>query len=150
MTRDRVGDRRRTFDVSASVRRLHPPVLISRIERTCEGEEPSTRRYFFDIHDDGVTIDEEGQQLSSLEAVRCEGHALPAIAADEIPKNSDRRHLMVFVTDEVGRTVYQATLIFTGLRLHGERRPSVDVVPSHIQRQGKGELSDFKQAQRLR
>ena len=76
-------------------------------------------RFFFDIHkNDDVVSDDEGSDLHSFEAARTEAiRTLPQVAADEIPENGDQQHYAVVVRDESGRTVYTATLVYTGLRL---------------------------------
>ena len=75
-------------------------------------------RFFFDIHDSGVTRDDEGQELPDIEAARrLAMSSLPQIAADEIPMDSDRRHFVVLVRDGNGTPVYTATLSFAGLVL---------------------------------
>lgn len=76
-------------------------------------------RYFFDIHDDHtVHHDDTGTEFDSLDDVR---HAamrlLPDMAREEVPKDGDRRSLVVLVTGEGGHPVYSATLSFTGLWL---------------------------------
>ena len=76
-------------------------------------------RYFFDVHvDHDVQRDETGTEFDTLEEVRKEAQKLlPAIGYEEIPKDGDRRALMVLVTDEDGRSVYSATLNYAGLWL---------------------------------
>ena len=43
--------------------------------------------------------------------------SLPKIAPDEIPRDGDRRHLTVLVTDEDGHPVHSVSLTYTGLWL---------------------------------
>ena len=74
--------------------------------------------FYFDVHDTGTTLDDVGVDLPDVAAVRQAAmESLPRIAADEIPKDSDRRHFTVLVTDEDGHSVYSATLTYTGLWL---------------------------------
>ncbi len=74
--------------------------------------------YFFDIHNGGPTRDDIGTECTDLEAVRQQAiRALPDIAREEIPADGDQRTFTVLVTDEDGRSVYSATLNFTGLWL---------------------------------
>lgn len=75
-------------------------------------------RYFFDIHDGSSARDDEGTECEELAAVRRHVlHLLPDIARDEVPEDGDRRTFSVHVTDEDGKSVYTATLTFTGLWL---------------------------------
>lgn len=75
-------------------------------------------RYFFDIHDSGPTLDSVGSDCADLDAVRQQAlRALPDIARQEIPQDSDRRTFTVLVTNEDGLPVYAATLNFTALWL---------------------------------
>jgi hypothetical protein len=66
------------------------------------------RRYFFDLHDEGgVVTDDEGIQLSTLEAVQDEAaHALADFARDEARRfNADAgvvRQLEIEVRDDDG------------------------------------------------
>ncbi len=69
-------------------------------------------RYYFDEHDgDTFTKDEEGLELDGIEAARAEARkALPDIARDVLPKDGDRRTMVVKVRDEAGKVVITATL----------------------------------------
>lgn len=72
-------------------------------------------RFFFDIHNRIVTHDHEGIDLPDLAAVPQETlRCLPTIAADELPRGSDRRHFTVVVSDADGIPIYTATLTYTG------------------------------------
>ena len=78
-------------------------------------------RFYFDVHDTGSSIDEDGLELDDRRSVRDHAiTALPAIAADEIPRDGDRRHFVILVRDEVGQPIYSATLTYTGLWLDRE------------------------------
>lgn len=72
--------------------------------------------YFFDVHD-GITSlrDDVGIECHDPEAAA--SHAkeiLPAIAADEVPRDGDRQSYTVLVTDEEGHPIYSAALSFVG------------------------------------
>ncbi|MBE7181394.1 MAG: hypothetical protein INR71_09345 [Terriglobus roseus] len=76
-------------------------------------------RYFFDIHDTGSTRDDTGTECADDEAARVLAiRTLPDIARDEIPKDGDRRHFVVLVTDENGRPTFSATLSYAGVWLN--------------------------------
>ncbi|MHC2001770.1 DUF6894 family protein [Methylobacterium sp. CM6241] len=72
-------------------------------------------RYYFDIHD-GVSLrDEEGIELTDLNAVaRHAKKVLPEIAADEVCKDGEHQAFSVLVTDEEGHPVYSAAVTYTG------------------------------------
>jgi len=76
-------------------------------------------RFFFDIFANGErTPDDEGMEFADLEQVRREAlRTLPAVAKDEAAKDGDRQAYTVFVTDEVGKGVYTATMTYAGLWL---------------------------------
>ena len=62
-------------------------------------------RYFFDIHDGRIERDEEGFECADLQAAAQHAkQVLPAIAADEVPKDGERQAFTVLVTDEEGHT----------------------------------------------
>ncbi|TXN77384.1 hypothetical protein [Methylobacterium sp. WL8] len=72
-------------------------------------------RYFFDIHDGFNRRDDVGTECADLQAAALEAkRLLPAIAADEIPKDGERQIITVLVTDEEGHAVYSAALAFVG------------------------------------
>lgn len=75
-------------------------------------------RYFFDVYDDDrpPVIDAAGLEFGDLDAVRGEARRLlPELALAEIAGDDDRRSFVVIVRD-VQRTVYSATLTYTGIR----------------------------------
>lgn len=69
-------------------------------------------RFFFDTCDGARTFyDEEGMLLADDEAARHQAMiALPDIARDVVPKDGDRRDMMVDVRNEGGQVVFTATL----------------------------------------
>lgn len=72
-------------------------------------------RYFFDIHDGTMIIDDVGVECADLVAMRREAKmALPEMARQILPDNDDRHTIRVLVRDDVGKIVYVATLIFSG------------------------------------
>ncbi|MFK5600590.1 DUF6894 family protein [Methylobacterium sp. HMF5984] len=72
-------------------------------------------RYYFDINDGRTQRDEEGVLCADLQAAVLEAKKLlPAIAADEVPKDGERQAMTVLVTDEDGKAVYMAALAYTG------------------------------------
>ncbi|TXN14465.1 hypothetical protein FV219_03570 [Methylobacterium sp. WL122] len=72
-------------------------------------------RYYFDINDGRNQRDEEGVLCADLQAAVLEAKKLlPAIAADEVPKDGERQAMTVLVTDEDGRAIYMAALAYTG------------------------------------
>lgn len=84
--------------------------------------EAQVPRYFFDVDDGRNERDEEGFECANHQAaVRCAKEALPAIAADEVPRDGERQVLTVLISDETGRAVYLGTLTFTGTWLLRER-----------------------------
>ncbi len=75
-------------------------------------------RFYFDHHDGRWDRDEVGAECTDVEhAIKEAKRTLPAMALDEIPRDGDHRTMTVLVTDEDGRTVYTATLAYTGLVL---------------------------------
>ncbi|WP_082502839.1 hypothetical protein [Methylobacterium sp. Leaf100] len=73
-------------------------------------------RYHFDIHENGVVErDEVGVECTTLEAAVVQAkRVLPAIAADEVPRDGEHKIYTVVVTDEDGNAVYTAGLSFSG------------------------------------
>lgn len=69
-------------------------------------------QFFFDSHDNGRTArDEEGMDLADRDAAREQAlSALPDIARDVLPRDGDRRDMIVDVRDASGRIVFTATL----------------------------------------
>lgn len=83
-------------------------------------------RYFFDIYDGQKTfIDDEGQELESVEQVRKEAQSLlPEIAYNEIPRDGDHKFYVVMVRDEHRRQIFSATLNYHGLWLGSAKNSS--------------------------
>jgi len=76
------------------------------------------QRFFFDVHDHAIIIDEDGTDLPDLEAAIREAiRSLPAIAADSIPNGDDRQNFTIIVRDAERRPVYTAAMSFSGTRL---------------------------------
>jgi hypothetical protein len=72
-------------------------------------------RYFFDIHDGTVIIDDVGTEFPDIEAVRVEARRiLPELSPEVLPTSSDHHTIRVVVRDEDQKLVYTATLIFSG------------------------------------
>lgn len=73
--------------------------------------------YFFDIHDGNeLRRDVEGIHLDCQAQIRKVAmQTLPAIARDEIVKNSGRQCFMAIVRDEDNLVIYTATLSFADL-----------------------------------
>ncbi|MHC2002932.1 DUF6894 family protein [Methylobacterium sp. CM6241] len=72
-------------------------------------------RYYFDINDGRNERDEVGVHCANLQAAVLEAKkSLPAVAADEVPKDGERQAITVLVTDESGQAVYLAALAYTG------------------------------------
>ena len=72
-------------------------------------------RYYFDIHDGTVTVDDVGTECPDIEAVRAEARrVLPELAREVLPPSSDHHTIRVVVRDENQEIVYTATLIFSG------------------------------------
>ena len=72
-------------------------------------------RYYFDIHDGTVTVDDVGTECSDIEAVRAEARrVLPELTRKALPPNSDHHTIRVVVREEDPEIVYTATLIFSG------------------------------------
>lgn len=75
-------------------------------------------RYYFDLHDGQFIHDDVGVECADFDAVRREAkRALPAMALDVLPKDGDQHNITVIVRDESNRTIYTATLSFTGLTI---------------------------------
>ena len=74
-------------------------------------------RYFFDTYDDHRThVDVDGTEFGALAEVRREVQRfLPEMAGAELPDDGDRCAFVVVVRDEAQRTIYSATLTYTGL-----------------------------------
>lgn len=72
-------------------------------------------RYYFDIHDGAVSVDDVGTECSDIEAVRAEARRLlPELNREALPPSSDHHTIRVVVRDENQEIVYTATLIFSG------------------------------------
>lgn len=69
-------------------------------------------RFFFDTNDSGsVARDDEGMDLADRDAARQQAlNALPDIARDVLPRDGDRRDMIVDVRDASGRMVFTASL----------------------------------------
>ncbi|BAQ48298.1 MULTISPECIES: hypothetical protein [Methylobacterium] len=73
-------------------------------------------RFYFDIHDGVWSRDDVGVECRNIEeACRHAKRTLPAMALDSIPRDGDRHTITVMVTNDDRRTVYAATLTFSGL-----------------------------------
>jgi len=72
-------------------------------------------RYYFDIHNGGVTVDDFGRECSDIEAVRAEARrVLPDLSREVLPPNGDHHTIRVVVRDKNQDIVYTATLLFSG------------------------------------
>lgn len=76
-------------------------------------------RYYFDIHDGSMQLDESGTECATLDEARTLAlQLLPDVARDEaLTKCGGRCAYTVLVTDEDHRPVYTATLSLTGMWL---------------------------------
>lgn len=76
-------------------------------------------RYFFDVHvNDVLEKDTIGTEFSDLDdACTSALELLPAIAREEMHKDSGYRAVKVDVADEQGHPVYSASLNYAGQRL---------------------------------
>ena len=71
-------------------------------------------RYFFDIHDDVDTIDQEGLDLPDVGSAREEAvRGLVEIAREVLPGNAPEKDLWVTVRDAEGSPVFTVRIIFT-------------------------------------
>jgi hypothetical protein len=75
-------------------------------------------RYYFDIHDGELLVDDEGTECADLEAAR----EKVVVSFQDVggwitPADGDNQRVSVTVRDEAGRKVYTGTLTFTGSRL---------------------------------
>ncbi|MCJ2045618.1 hypothetical protein MKK58_13915 [Methylobacterium sp. J-078] len=77
-------------------------------------------RYYFDIHDGAdIQRDVQGLECASVAAATVEAkRVLPAIAADEVPRDGDHRNYTVVVRDAAGAPLYTACLSFVGTWLN--------------------------------
>ncbi|MCJ2131267.1 DUF6894 family protein [Methylobacterium sp. E-045] len=72
-------------------------------------------RYFFDINDGRNERDDVGTLCVDLHAAVTEAKKLlPAIAADEVPKDGERQAITVLISDADGQAVYLGALAYTG------------------------------------
>ena len=70
-------------------------------------------RYFFDLYDDLVVIDDVGQELDNLEQARREAiAAVTGIAHDILPDNGPAKTLRCNVRDELDNVVLHAEIAF--------------------------------------
>lgn len=78
--------------------------------RVCFRAVLSMPRYFFDVIDGGLTVDDEGIGLPNMQAARAEAlHALPDLAKNLL-QTEDEREVSITVRDEGGRPIFEATL----------------------------------------
>ncbi len=69
------------------------------------------RYYFAEYDGNAVVQDDTGLELDGIETARDEARkALPDIARDVVPRDGDRRTMVVKVRDESGKVVVTATL----------------------------------------
>ena len=72
-------------------------------------------RYFFDIHDNKMFRDDDGEDFAGPEeAARHAKKILPQIVAHEVPKDGEHQAFSVLVTDEDGHPIYSAAVTYTG------------------------------------
>jgi hypothetical protein len=77
-------------------------------------------RYYFDVHDGELQLDEEGLECENVEAARDRVMASLSDVAELITSNDgDNQAVTVTVRDEEGSQVYAGTLTFAGSRLDG-------------------------------
>ncbi|MGX9982944.1 DUF6894 family protein [Methylobacterium fujisawaense] len=75
-------------------------------------------RFFFDVHDGTMHLDEFGMESINLEDARSIGlRLLSELNRDDIAKGCDRYALTVLISDEDHHPVYTATLSLTGIWL---------------------------------
>lgn len=77
------------------------------------------QHYFFDLLANGTRQEDDvGLDFATLNEVRYAAMSgLPAIAAEEVPKDGDHQHYTIMVKGEDGKPIYTATLTFAGLWL---------------------------------
>ena len=70
-------------------------------------------RFFFDISDGGLTVDDTGTEFPSAHAARDAAiKTLPDVAQDEIGEGQSRE-VLVLVRNEEGRAIFSASLTLT-------------------------------------
>lgn len=75
-------------------------------------------RYFFDIHNDVLTRDDEGTECATLDIACLHArYVLPEIVHHELRRGAEATAYTVLVRDEEDYPVYSATLSFSGLKL---------------------------------
>lgn len=80
-------------------------------------------RYFFDVHDSGVFLDDTGTECADLEDMRRAAmKLLPDLTSAEMP-DGDRRIFSLTVRDDRRRAVFAVTLSLVGLRLEEPALP---------------------------
>jgi hypothetical protein len=76
-------------------------------------------RYFFDIRDDALTLDDEGVEFTGPDAAaKYAKKLLPEIAAHEATFGGERRAITVLIRGEDGRPIYSAALSYLGTWLY--------------------------------
>lgn len=68
-------------------------------------------RFYFDLYDGEVTIDDEGHELSDLDAVRVEVRRTLPVLLQEAVVGLDKAQFRTDVRDESGRRVLTATIL---------------------------------------
>ena len=69
-------------------------------------------RYFFDVHDGKVVLDETGTELPTPEAAREEARRIILAAASDITLKRDAVQLRIHVRDEAATRVFTGTMLF--------------------------------------
>ena len=82
--------------------------------RASVGPEPrqALSRFFFDVHDGKVTLDQTGTELPTLDAAREEARQIVIDLASTITLNRDAVQLRIHVRDEAGARVFTGTMLF--------------------------------------
>jgi hypothetical protein len=80
-------------------------------------------RYFFDIVDGGLTLDQEGRELAGADQIaEAAMSTLLEIAKLEVVANNERE-ISVTVRDEEGEPIYRTSLLVTAGWLAGVKKP---------------------------
>lgn len=75
-------------------------------------------RFFFDVHDGAMHLDEFGMESANMEEARSIAlRLLSELNRDEVAKGCDRYAITVMVSDEDHRPVYTATISLTAIWL---------------------------------
>ena len=69
-------------------------------------------RFFFDVHDGKIVIDDVGMELPGFEACREEARRIAFSLASDITLKRDAVQLRVNVRDHLGLRIYTGTLMF--------------------------------------